>query len=125
MVYASLAEFWTSRVLVGTRLAHRGRQLAQISESVRNANFYGKRKQEGKGVRHGGRTLSNFALHLAQKAGIAGLRFVCSYFCGWLVYLQLRAHSLDLRGLFFDHGRETHDRSFQFRDPLLLFERLI
>ena len=38
---------------------------------------------------------------------------------------KLGAHFLDLRGLLFYRCRETRNRAFQFREPLLLFAQFI
>ena len=53
------------------------------------------------------------------------LRFVYYHFWGRFAHLDLRAHSLDLRGLLFHRCRETLNRTFQFRDSRLRFEEFV
>ena len=61
----------------------------------------------------------------SQDRSFRVLPFVRDYLWRRSTHLKLGAHLLDLRGLLFHHCRETRNSAFQFRDPLLLFERLV
>src|SRR6266404_6744636 len=56
---------------------------------------------------------------------IAALGLIRDYLWRRFTHLELGAHFLDLRSLLRHHCRQTLNRPFQFRDPLLLFERLV
>ena len=53
------------------------------------------------------------------------LLFIHHHSSGRLSQFQLGAHLLNLRGLVFYCCRETRNRGFQFRDPLLLLLKFI
>ena len=57
--------------------------------------------------------------------GSRSLLFIHHHSSGRLSQFQLGAHLLNLRGLVFYCCRETRNRGFQFRDPLLLLLEFI
>src|SRR4030095_7162304 len=83
--------------------------------------------RKGKGVRRWGERLSNSprCFGHTRPLYIPVLVFVRDYLWRRLNNFKLRAHFLDLRGLLFYHYRKTINGAFQFRDPLLLFQRFI
>src|SRR4030095_10962579 len=83
--------------------------------------------RKGKGVRRWGERLSNSPRCFGHPRPlyIPVLVFVRDYLWRRLNNFKLRAHLLDLDGLLFYHCRKTVNVAFQFRDPLLLFQRFI
>ena len=83
-------------------------------------------RRNGKGVRP---QANAFQIRLGaghtRPLYLAALGFVCDYPRCRFIDFKLRAHFLDLRGLLFYHCRKTINGAFQFRDPLLLFQRFI
>ena len=88
------------------------------SESIRNSL----------GKEHGKEKRRRITLPVAALANLRltrSLLFIHHHSSGRLSQFQLGAHLLNLRGLVFYCCRETRNRGFQFRDPLLLLLEFI